>query len=76
VQTIGVTHILADGSKVSLSVSTGGDLEKPSNDSTGIPLTELPVTMNQLRDTVLDPRMPPTFTPADPTSTDYQPATG
>jgi hypothetical protein len=29
VQTIGVTHIFTDGSKVPLSVSTAGDLEKP-----------------------------------------------
>lgn len=60
VQTIGVTHVLAAGSKVSLSVSTGGDLEDPSNDSTGIPLRELPVTMDQLRAVVLDPDMPAT----------------
>ncbi len=76
VQTIGVTHILTDGSKAPLSVSTAGDLENPSNDSTGIALTELPVTMNQLRDTVLDPRMPPTLPPTQGTPTDYQPAAG
>lgn len=76
VQTIGVTHILTDGSKVSLSVSTGGDLENPSNDSTGIPLTELPVTMNELRDTVLDPHMPPTLPAAEAQPTDDQPAAG
>lgn len=74
VQTIGVTHILADGSKVSVSVSTGGDLEHPSNDSTGIALKGLPVTMSQLRDTVLDPHMPSTLSPTEATPTNYQPA--
>jgi len=63
VQTVGVTHILADGSKISLSVNTGGDLENPSNDSTGIPLSELPATMDQLRAVVLDPDMPTTPPP-------------
>jgi len=63
VQTIGVTHILPDGSKISISVSTGGDLEDPSNDSTGIPLSQLPATMDQLRAVVLDPYMPTTPPP-------------
>jgi hypothetical protein len=58
VQTIGVTHVLHNGLKISLSVSTAGDLLEPSNDSTGIPLDHLPVTIGQLKSAVLDPQMP------------------
>jgi len=72
VQTIGVTRIFADGSKISVSVSTGGDLEEPSNDSTGIPLRELPATIDQLRAILLDPEMPATPPPFEPSA--YEPS--
>ena len=45
---VGVTHVLRSGSQVWLSVSIGGDGETPSNDSTGVPLEALPVTVAQL----------------------------
>lgn len=61
-QSIGVTHILHNGLKISLTISTSGDLLEPSNDSTGIPLDHLPVTIGQLQSAVLDPQMP-TATP-------------
>jgi hypothetical protein len=73
---MGVTHIRTGGAKVSLSVSIGGDLENPSNDSIGIPLTGLPLTMDQLRDTVVDPECLLALAIPEATSTECLPPTG